>query len=78
MIKTITFAMLHFSIAFSVAYTLTGSIGISGAVALIEPMINTMAFYFHEKAWNRYERKKAGKQKMLLPLHQCVDARKMC
>lgn len=27
MIKTITFAILHFSVAFSVAYILTGSIG---------------------------------------------------
>ena len=29
MIKTITFAILHFSVAFSVAYILTGSIGVS-------------------------------------------------
>ena len=78
MIKTITFAMLHFSVAFSVAYILTGSIGISSAVALIEPMVNTVVFYFHEKAWNRYERQKTKKQEMLLPLHQCVDAQKMC
>lgn|GEM_PF-201880 len=37
MIKTITFAILHFSVAFSVAYILTGSIGVSSAVALVEP-----------------------------------------
>lgn len=78
MIKTITFAMLHFGVAFSVAYVLTGSIGISSAVALIEPMVNTVVFYFHEKAWNRYEHKKTKKQEMLLPLHQCVNAQKMC
>ncbi|MCF7520893.1 DUF2061 domain-containing protein [Neisseria sp. ZJ106] len=72
MLKTLTFAILHFSVAFSVAYILTGSIGISGAVALIEPMVNTVVFYFHEKAWNRFERKKAEKQKMVVPLHQCV------
>ncbi|MCF7528920.1 DUF2061 domain-containing protein [Neisseria lisongii] len=72
MLKTLTFAILHFSVAFSVAYILTGSIGISGAVALIEPMVNTVVFYFHEKAWNRFERKKAETQKMVVPLHQCV------
>ena len=38
MIKTITFAILHFSVAFSVAYILTGSIGVSSAVALVEPI----------------------------------------
>ncbi|WP_416191674.1 DUF2061 domain-containing protein [Neisseria sp. CCUG12390] len=78
MIKTLTFAMLHFGVAFGVAYALTGSIGISSAVALIEPMVNTVVFYFHEKAWNRYGRKKTKKQEMIVPLHQCVDAQKMC
>ena len=71
MIKTITFAILHFSVAFSVAYILTGSIGVSSAVALVEPIVNTVVFYFHEKAWNRYEKNKSDKQKLWMPLHQC-------
>ena len=57
MIKTITFAILHFSVAFSVAYILTGSIGVSSAVALVEPI--------------RYEKNKSEKQKLWVPLHQC-------
>ena len=75
MLKTITFAILHFGVAFGVAYVLTGSIGISSAVALIEPIVNTVVFYFHEKVWNRYERKKgiaARRRKNKFPLHQCV------
>ncbi|KLT72201.1 membrane protein [Neisseria arctica] len=75
MLKTITFAVLHFGVAFGVAYLLTGSIGISSAVALIEPIANTVVFYFHEKAWNRYERKqgiKGRRAKNKFPLHQCV------
>ena len=71
MIKTITFAILHFSVAFSVAYILTGSIGVSSAVALVEPIVNTVVFYFHEKAWHRYEKNKSEKQKLWVPLHQC-------
>ena len=58
MLKTITFAILHFGVAFSVAYLLTGSIGISSAVALIEPLVNTVVFYFHEKAWRHHEQKR--------------------
>lgn len=56
MIKTMTFAILHFATAFSVAYILIGSIGISSAVALVEPLANTVVFYFHEQAWRRYEK----------------------
>lgn len=76
MLKTFTFAILHFGVAFSIAYILTGSIGISGAVALIEPIANTVVFYFHEKAWNRYERKKGTRveETSKIPLHQCVKS----
>lgn len=56
--KTLTFAILHFSVAFGVAYTLTGSMGIASGVALIEPLVNTVAFYCHEKAWQRVEQRK--------------------
>ncbi len=53
--KTFTFALLHFSVAFSVAYILTGSLLIGGLMALVEPAINTVAFFFHEKAWQYFE-----------------------
>jgi len=56
MIKTATFAVMHFSIAFSVAWALTGSFVVGGLVALVEPAVNTVAFYFHEKVWKRIER----------------------
>lgn len=35
--KTLTFATLHFTIAFSVAYVLTGDILIGSLIAMIEP-----------------------------------------
>lgn len=47
MAKTLSFAALHFTVAFSVAYALTGSFLIGGTMALLEPAINTLVFYFH-------------------------------
>ncbi|OYW94437.1 MAG: hypothetical protein B7Z18_05005, partial [Alishewanella sp. 32-51-5] len=41
MIKTITFAMMHFSIAFGVTYLITGDLVLGGLVAIIEPAVNT-------------------------------------
>ena len=38
---------------FSVAYLVSGSWIVGGAVALIEPAVNTLAYHFHEKAWER-------------------------
>jgi len=53
--KTITFAIMHFSVAFMVAYILTGSVVVGGAVALVEPAVNTVAFYFHDRIWKKIE-----------------------
>ncbi|AWM61761.1 DUF2061 domain-containing protein [Stutzerimonas stutzeri] len=58
LVKTLTFAVLHFATAFIVVYALTGSIVIGGAVALIEPLCNTVVFYLHERAWQRFGRQK--------------------
>ena len=55
MLKTVTFTLMHFCIAFAVTYALTGSIAASGLVAAIEPLCNSVGFYFHEKLWQRIE-----------------------
>lgn len=59
MTKTVTFAVLHFSIAFSVTYLLTGDILVGSLVALVEPAVNTVGFYFHERIWRRIESTRA-------------------
>lgn len=66
MYKTITFAILHFTVAFSITYALTGSVVLGGAIALVEPAVNTVAFYFHEKVWNKIELKKSAKQPQVM------------
>ncbi len=49
--KTVSFACMHFSIAFSVAWLLTGDLLVGGLVAIVEPTVNTVAYWFHEKFW---------------------------
>ena len=46
-------ASLHFITAFTVAWAMTGSMLIGGAVALVEPAINTVVYFLHEKFWQR-------------------------
>ena len=53
LIKTVTFALTHFTVAFAVAYLLTGDILIGSLIAMVEPAINTVAYFFHEKIWAR-------------------------
>ena len=67
MTKTITFTLMHFCIAFSVTYALTGSLAIGGLVAAIEPLCNSVGFYFHEKIWQRLDQRQGTSSK--IPAH---------
>lgn len=51
--KTLSFAAIHFTVAFTVAYLLTGSFIVGGLLALVEPICNTFAYHLHEKVWVR-------------------------
>ena len=51
--KTLSYLVIHLAIGFTVAYLFTGSIAIAGGIALVEPCVNGVAFFFHEKVWNR-------------------------
>lgn len=51
--KTLTYLVIHLTIGFGVAYLFTGSIAVAGGIALVEPMVNAVAFFVHEKVWKR-------------------------
>jgi uncharacterized membrane protein len=57
LLKTLTYLSIHLVVGFSVAYAFTGSLGVASGIALIEPCINAVAFFFHEKLWTRAERR---------------------
>ena len=57
--KTLSFAGLHFTVAFLLGWLFTGSLLVGGALALVEPACNTVVFHFHEKVWKRIERQRA-------------------
>ena len=62
LLKTGSFAVLHFSVGFGVAYLISGSLPVAFGVALVEPAVNTVAFFFHERAWARRDREMARAQ----------------
>lgn len=62
MTKTVTFGAMHMSVAFGVVYAMTGSVAVGGAVAFVEPLVNTVGYFFHEKAWNRHQQRRQGQE----------------
>lgn len=55
LIKTGSFATIHFAVGFGITYALTGSLAIATGVALLEPLANTLVFFFHERLWQRLD-----------------------
>lgn len=60
MLKTATFGTMHISIAFLVVWAMTGDWLVGGAVALVEPVVNTVGYHFHEKVWSRVRSARAA------------------
>ncbi|HEX2011289.1 MAG TPA: DUF2061 domain-containing protein [Roseateles sp.] len=55
MAKTASFGVLHLGTAFGVTYAMTGNLAVAGAVTFVEPLVNTVMHYFHDKHWDRVE-----------------------
>mgnify|MGYP003512846019 FL=1 len=51
--KTLSYYIMHITVAMLVGYFVTGSLAMAIALSLIEPTVQAMAFFFHEKFWER-------------------------
>ena len=79
--KTMSFAAVHFTVAFSVGYLMTGSVLVGGAIALVEPAINTVAYHFHERVWNHLGKAQLGSPRCLarqMSFHAEYSRRQRC
>ena len=52
--KTTSYYLVHITVAAMVAYAVTGNLLISLTLSLLEPTVQAVAFFFHEKAWERW------------------------
>lgn len=51
--KTASYYVIHVCVAAMVAYAVTGNLWASLTLSLLEPTVQAVAFFFHEKAWER-------------------------
>ncbi len=52
--KTLSYYIMHISVAMIVAYMITGNLIMAATLSLIEPTVQVFAFFFHEKVWNYF------------------------
>lgn len=51
--KTITYGIMHVVVATSLAYLISGNLAVALSIGLIEPAVQTVFFYGHERMWER-------------------------
>ena len=59
LMKTGSYYLIHICVAALVAYAVTGNLWASLTLSLLEPTVQAVAFFFHEKAWERAARRNA-------------------
>lgn len=57
--KTASYYLVHITVAAAVAYAVTGDLFIAFTLSLLEPTVQAVAFFLHEKAWERRTRPSA-------------------
>lgn len=61
-LKSVTYCLMHLTVAIGVAYALTGSWKVALAVGIIEPIVQTAFFTIHDRAWARADRRHAERR----------------
>ena len=60
-LKSLTYCLMHLTVAVAVAYALTRSWKVALAVGIIEPLVQTVFFTVHDRVWARSDRRRAGR-----------------
>lgn len=57
--KTLSYYIMHITVAMLVGYLVTGNLWMAITLSLVEPTVQAIAFFFHEKVWNKKDAKAA-------------------
>ena len=67
LMKTGSYYLIHICVAAMVAYAVTGNLIASLTLSLLEPTVQAVAFFFHEKLWERGLRRRADAAAAMAP-----------
>lgn len=55
LMKTGSYYAMHIVVAAAVAYAVTGQLWAALTLSILEPTVQAVAYFFHERAWARRE-----------------------
>ena len=51
--KTFSYYIMHITVAMLVGYFVTGSLWMAITLSLLEPTVQAVAYFFHERIWEK-------------------------
>lgn len=54
--KTMTYGVMHVTVATTLAYLISGNFAMALSIGLLEPAVQTVFFYGHERVWERRQK----------------------
>ncbi|WP_420469993.1 DUF2061 domain-containing protein [Brevundimonas sp. FT23042] len=58
-LKSVTYGLMHFTVAVLVAFVLTRDLRVALTIGLLEPLVQTVFFTVHDRVWTGIEARKA-------------------
>ena len=55
--KTLSYYIMHITVAMLVGYFVTGSLWMAITLSLLEPTIQAVAYFIHERVWDKKAKK---------------------
>ena len=65
--KTGSYYVTHITVAAAVAYAVTGDLAASLTLSLVEPTVQAIVYFFHERAWDAVAQSRAAAAADALP-----------
>lgn len=75
LVKTATYYVMHITVAAAVAYSVTGDLWAALGLSLLEPTVQMLFFYGHEKLWARYTAQGTSQPRRAAPSSAATGAR---
>lgn len=59
--KTLSYYIMHITVAMVVGYVVTGNIWMAITLSLVEPTVQAVAYFIHERVWEKKTQKQNSK-----------------
>jgi uncharacterized membrane protein len=55
LLKTLSWRVIGTTSTFAISYVVTGAIGLSSTIAVVQMIVNTVLYYIHEHVWSQVD-----------------------